>query len=98
MATIQIRRQLKFAHPKNEAIKYIENKLKMLQGEPILCTYMESNGKWGSIECICVYPKGTLRSETVLISKDYDSLFNSNNRLNINCLKINGDDVIWEAI
>ena len=27
MATIQIKRQLKFAHPKNEAIEYIKKKL-----------------------------------------------------------------------
>ena len=54
MATIQIKRQLKFAHPKNEAIEYIKKKLTLLAGEPLLCTYKESNGKWGAIEVICV--------------------------------------------
>lgn len=97
-STIQFRRQLKFAHPKDEAIKYIENKLTMLSGEPILCTYRESNGKWGSIDCVCVYPKNTLRTDTILSGDDYNHLFDDENKLMINCVKINGDDAIWETI
>jgi hypothetical protein len=42
---IQIRRQLKYGHPKSQALEYIRTKLTMLPGEPLLCTYKESNGK-----------------------------------------------------
>ena len=50
MATIQLKRQLKFAHPKSEAIQYIKTRLTLAAGEPLICTYKESNGKWGAIE------------------------------------------------
>ena len=96
MATIQIKRQLKFAHPKNEAIEYIKKKLTLLAGEPLLCTYKESNGKWGAIEVICVYPKEvTLKGQYPIIP---DSMFDENGKLKENILKINGDDAIWEKI
>lgn len=97
MATIQIRRQLKFSHPKTEALKYIKTKLSLVAGEPLLCTYRESNGKWGSIECVCVYPKGTPRTNTILSGAEYDNLFN-NSVLVENCIKINADENEWEQI
>ena len=97
MATIQIRRQLKFSHPKSEALKYIKTKLSMVAGEPLLCTYREPNGKWGSIECVCVYPKGTSRTNTILNGTEYDNLFD-NSVLVENCIKINADENEWEQI
>jgi hypothetical protein len=42
---IQIRRQLKYGHPMSEAIAYIKTRLTMHPGEPLLCTYKETNGK-----------------------------------------------------
>lgn len=96
MATIQIKRQLKFAHPKKEAIKYIKTKLTLLAGEPLLCTYKESNGKWGAIEVICVYPKEvTLKGQYPIIP---DDMFDTEGKLKENILKINGDDAMWDKI
>ena len=96
MATIQIRRQLKFAHPKDEALKYIRTRLKMLPGEPLLCTYKNGNGKWGAIEIICVYPKGTLKRDTIIPN---DDLFEYG-MLKENYIKVNDDvdDIEWEKI
>lgn len=96
MATIQFKRQLKFAHPKSEAIKYIKEKLTLVSGEPLICTYRESNGKWGAIEVICVYPKEvTLKGQYPLIP---DNMFDENDKLKENILKINGDVHEWENI
>lgn len=96
MATIQIKRQLKFAHPKSEAIRYIKTKLTLLAGEPLLCTYRESNGKWGAIEVVCVYPKEvTLKGQYPIIP---DDMFDAEGKLKENILKINGDDAIWDKI
>lgn len=99
MATIQLKRQLKFAHPKNEAIQYIKTKLTLAAGEPLICTYKESNGKWGTIEVICVFPKGTIRSEYKFLTdvvRD-EELF-ENGILKENILKINADDPVWDNI
>lgn len=98
MATIQIRRQLKFSHPKAEALKYIKTKLSLVAGEPLLCTYKESNGKCGTLELICVYPKGTLRNATTLNTTYYDNLFDTNSALIENYIKINADEAEWEKI
>ena len=96
MATIQLKRQLKFAHPKNEAIQYIKTKLTLASGEPLICTYRESNGKWGVIEVICVYPKEiTLKGQYPIIP---DNMFDENDKLKENILKINGDDPVWDKI
>ena len=96
MATIQLKRQLKFAHPKNEAIKYIKTKLTLGAGEPLVCTYKEPNGKWGAVEVICVYPKEvTLKGQYPIIP---ENMFDENNKLKENILKINGDEVIWDKI
>lgn len=97
MATIQFRRQLKFGHPKSEALKYIKTKLTLAAGEPLLCTYRETNGKFGAIEVICVYPKGTERSATGLNSAEYDNIF-ENGMLIENVIKNNADDAIWDKI
>lgn len=94
MATIQIRRQLKFAHPQEEALNYIRKRLVMLPGEPLLCTYKNSNGHWGAIEVICVYPKGTFKHNTIIPD---DSLF-ENGMLKENYIKINDDNPEWENI
>ena len=99
MATIQFRRQLKFAHPKCEAIEYIKTRLEMSPGEPLICTYKEGNGKWGSIEVICVFPKGTIRSKYKFLTdvvRD-EELF-ENGILKENILKINGDEPTWDEI
>ena len=96
MATIQLKRQLKFAHPKSEAIRYIKTRLTLAAGEPLICTYKESNGKWGAIEVICVYPKEiTLKGQYPIIP---DNAFDENGKLKENVLKVNGDDPIWENI
>ena len=95
MATIQFRRQLKFAHPKIEALKYIKERLSMESGEPLLCTYKEGNGKWGAIEVICVYKKGTPKSETIISNADY---FDENDNLINNFIKINDDNSEWDKI
>lgn len=96
MATIQLKRQLKFAHPKNEAIQYIKTKLTLAAGEPLICTYRESNGKWGAIEVICVYPKEiTLKGQYPIIP---ENMFNEDGKLKENILKINGDDPVWDNI
>ncbi len=99
MATIQLKRQLKFAHPKDEAIKYIKTKVKLAAGEPLLCTYKKSNGKWGAIEVICVYPKGTSRyNYAVLMHLTSDELYDNDNKLKENLIKINDDIPEWEHI
>lgn len=96
MATIQLKRQLKFVHPKEEAIQYIKTKLTLVSGEPLICTYRESNGKWGAIEVICVYPKEvTLKGQYPIIP---DNMFDENDKLKENILKINGDVHEWENI
>ena len=96
MATIQLKRQLKFVHPKSEAIKYIKTRLTLAAGEPLICTYRESNGKWGAIEVICVYPKEvTLKGQYPIIP---DNMFDENDKLKENILKVNGDDLEWENI
>ena len=96
MATIQLKRQLKFAHPKNEAIQYIKTKLTLAAGEPLLCTYKESNGKWGAIEVICVYPKKiTLKGQYPIIPAE---MFDANGELKENILKINDDNPEWDKI
>lgn len=96
MATIQLKRQLKFAHPKNEAIQYIKTKLTLAAGEPLICTYKESNGKWGTIEVICVYPKEiTLKGQYPIIP---ENMFNEDGKLKENILKINADDPVWDKI
>lgn len=94
MAVIQFKRQLKFAHSKDEAIKYIKNKLIMFSGEPLICTYKNSNGKWGAIEVICVYPKGTPKQQTIITDENYFE----NEILKENFIKINADVPIWEEI
>ena len=58
----------------------------MESGEPLLCTYKENNGKWGAIEVICVYKKGTPKSETIISNADY---FDENDNLINNFIKIN---------
>lgn len=96
MATIQLKRQLKFAHPKEEAIKYMKTKLTLAAGEPLICTYRESNGKWGAIEVICVYPKDvTLKGIYPIIP---DDMFNEEGKLIENILKINDDNPEWDNI
>lgn len=96
MATIQLKRQLKFAHPKNEAIEYIKKKLTLLAGEPLICTYRNNNGKWGAIEVICVYPKEvTLKGQYTIIP---DSMFDENDKLKENIIKINDDIPEWDSI
>lgn len=96
MATIQIKRQLKFAHPKEEALKYIREKLTLFSGEPLLCTYKNSNGKWGAIEVICVFPKTiTKKGDYVIIP---DNMFNEKNELKENIIKVNDDIPEWEKI
>jgi hypothetical protein len=96
MATIQLKRQLKFAHPKSEAIQYIKTRLTLAAGEPLICTYKESNGKWGAIEVICVYPKEiTLKGQYPIIP--YDK-FDEGGKLKENILKINDDNPEWENI
>lgn len=96
MATIQLKRQLKFAHPKSEAIQYIKNRLTLVAGEPLICTYKESNGKWGVIEVICVYPKEvTLKGQYPIIPED---MFDEDGKLKENILKINGDEPVWDKI
>ena len=105
MATIQIRRQLKFAHPKAEAINYIKTRLTMVPGEPMLCTYKNPDGKWGAIEVICIYPKGTHKDNTLWINHN-DSIngrpiseyFGDDNKLLFNYIKINDDIPEWEKI
>lgn len=78
MATIQFKRNLKYAHPKSEALDYIKKSYTMLEGEPLICTYKEDNGKWGSITLVCVYSKGRLReSIPFLDGSEYDSLFDA---------------------
>ena len=102
-STIQFRRQLKFAHPRKDALQYIREKLTMKEGEPLLCTYKEANGKWhGAIEVICIYPKGTLYNDAVILSHlkkdtdEYKEYFNEENKLKFNYIKvINGE---WESI
>jgi hypothetical protein len=97
MATIQIRRQLKYAHPKKDALNYIRTKLTMTAGEPLLCTYRNGNGKWsGAIEVICVYPSGTLRANTILTDSSYDNYFDEDNKLINNFLKVNDNE--WDKI
>lgn len=95
MATIQLKRQLKFAHPKSEALKYIRERLSLESGEPLLCTYKESNGKWGAIEVICVYKKGTPKSETIISDNDY---FDEGGNLIHNFIKVNDDNPEWDKI
>lgn len=96
MATIQLKRQLKFAHPKSEAIQYMKTKLTLAAGEPLICTYKESNGKWGAIEVICVYPKDvTLKGTYPIIP---DDMFNEEGKLIENILKINDDVPEWDKI
>lgn len=96
MATIQLKRQLKFAHPKEEALKYIREKITLSSGEPLLCTYKNSNGKWGAIEVICVFPKVvTKRGEYTIIPEE---LFDENDSLKENIIKINDDNPEWENI
>lgn len=96
MATIQLKRQLKFAHPKNEAIEYIKKKLTLLAGEPLICTYRNNNGKWGAIEVICVFPKGvTKRGDYAIIP---DNMFDDNDLLKENIIKINDDIPEWDSI
>ena len=96
MATIQFKRQLKFAHPKSEAIEYIRTKLTLAAGEPLLCTYKESNGKWGVIEVICVFPKDVTMKGTYSIIPD--DMFNTDGKLKENIIKINDDNPEWENI
>ena len=98
MATIQIKRQLKFAHPKEEAIDYIKNKLTMVSGEPLLCTYKNDNGKWGAIEVICVFPIGTERSAYPLLEFVDIEKFDGENKLKENIIKINDDIPEWDKI
>ena len=96
MATIQFKRQLKFAHPKVEAINYIKKKLTLAAGEPLICTYKENNGKWGVIEVICVYPKiDTKRGQYPIIP---DDMFGDDGSLIENIIKINDDNPEWEGI
>lgn len=96
MATIQLKRQLKFAHPKSEAIQYIKTRLTLAAGEPLLCTYKNNNGKWGAIEIICIFPKDvTLKGQYNIIP---DNMFTEEGKLKENIIKINGDDPIWENI
>ena len=98
MATskIQLRRKLNYARPKEEALNYIRTKLTMVAGEPLLCTYKNENGKWsGAIEVICVYPFGTLRTDTILTDSTYDNYF-ENDRLINNFLKVNDNE--WDKI
>lgn len=71
---IQFRRQITYHRPKEDAKKYIENKLLMFAGEPILCTYRESNGEWGSFLAICVYPMGTHISNTIFNNMPYENM------------------------
>ena len=96
MATIQFKRQLKFAHPKSEAIEYIKTKLTLAAGEPLLCTYKEPNGKWGAIEVICVFPKDVTMKGTYPIIPD--DMFNTDGKLKENIIKINDDNSEWEKI
>lgn len=105
MATIQLKRQLKFAHPKSEAIQYIKTKLTLAAGEPLLCTYKENNGKWGAIEVICVYPKGTHKDNTFWINHNdningepISEYFDSDGKLIVNYIKINDDNPEWDKI
>lgn len=93
MATIQFKRQLKFAHPKDAALKYIREKLVMQSGEPLICTYKNANGIWGAIEVICVYPKGTPKDQTIIT----DDSFFIDGELKENYIKIN-DDLKWGSI
>lgn len=98
MATIQLKRQLRFNKSKAEAIQYIKNNLDLLPGEPLLCTYKEPNNEWGAINVICIFSKGTLRSDYVLLS-DYtdESLFDENGKLKENIIKT--DEIIeWGEI
>ena len=96
MATIQIKRQLKFAHPKEEALKYIRERLTLSSGEPLLCTYKNSNGKWGAIEVICVFPKEKVsKGEYAIIP---DEMFDENNLLKENIIKVNDDNPEWDNI
>ena len=97
MATIQLKRQLKFGHPKEDAIEYIKNKLTMVSGEPLLCTYKNGNGKWGAIEVICVFPIGTERSAYPMLEEVGNNKFDSENKLKENIIKIN-DNLEWETI
>lgn len=96
MATIQLRRQLKYSHPKAEAIKYIKKNVTLAAGEPLLCTYKESNGKWGSIEVICLFPKETTIKG--VYPNIPDNLFDENDKLTENILKINDDIPEWDKI
>lgn len=101
MARIQIRRQLKYAHPREEALEYIRTKLigeekGLASGEPLLCTYKNSNGQWGAIEVICVYPHGMSRKDTILSDSSYDDYFDTDNRLINNFLKVNDNE--WDEI
>ena len=96
MATIQFRRQLKFAHPKKEALEYIKTKLTLAAGEPLLCTYKNPNGKWGSMQIICVYPRDTQRSNTILSGDEYNAYFTADGKLNCNLIKILDGE--WESI
>lgn len=94
---IQIRRQLKYGHPMSEAIAYIKTRLTMHPGEPLLCTYKETNGKWGAIEVVCIYPKGTNKADTILTEGRYNDLFDSNGQLIENHIKINSEP-IWGTL
>lgn len=95
MATIQLKRQLKFFHPKSEAIQYIKTRLTLAAGEPLICTYRKSNGKLGAIEVICVYPKEvTLKGQYPIIPEE---MFDEGGKLKENILKIN-DNLEWEKI
>lgn len=96
MATIQFRRQLKYAHSKPEALNYIMNKLTMASGEPLMCTYKNPNGKWGSFQVICLFEKGIHRSKTTLFDNEYDSYFDESEILTRNVLKILDGE--WESI
>ena len=98
MATIQIRRQLKFAHPKEEALNYIRKKITMVAGEPLLCTYKNSNGKWGAIEVICVFPIGTEKISYPILSNVDAEKFDNENKLKENIIKINDDIPEWDSI
>lgn len=69
----------------------------MSPGEPLLCTYKEGNGKWGAIEVVCIYPKGTNRENTILTEDRYNDLFDSSGQLIENHIKINSDP-IWGTL
>ena len=80
MATIQFRRNLKYAHPKEDALNYIKTKLKMAEGEPLICTYKNADGKWGTVTVVCVYSKDNespSMRDTILSGSEYDSLFDA---------------------